>query len=110
MKNIEDIISNIGDESSLEKAINKTVSLRLPVLYLARIDALASLKDTSRNVLLNDIIEAALNELLNKLKTKNQELANKLESKAQELVEILLAEHEPPHPPHKKRKLPHEKD
>ena len=109
MKNIEDIISNLGDESSLEKAINKTVSLRLPVLYLARIDALASLKDTSRNVLLNDIIEVALNELLVKLANKNKKLADKLESKAQELVQRLLAEHESP-PHHKKRRPPHEKD
>jgi hypothetical protein len=110
MKNIEDIIANIGDEHSLEKAITKTVSLRLPVLYLARIDALASLKDTSRNVLLNDLVEAALNELLTKLQAKNEPLANKLEEKAQELVQRLLAEHDlPPPPPHKKIKL-HEKE
>ena len=102
MKTIDQIISNLGSEESLEKAINKTVSIRLPVIYLARIDALASLKDTSRNVLLNEIIEAALHELLTKLKEQNKDLADKLEAKAQELSKRLLAEHEPPPPPHKK--------
>lgn len=99
---LDNIISGLENEAQLEKLITKTISMRLPVLYLARIDALAAMKDVSRNILLNEIIEAALGELLAKLAVKNETLAEQLEAKAQELAKVILAEHEPPHPPRPK--------
>jgi hypothetical protein len=106
---LEKIISGLEDDPPPGQLISKTISIRIPVLDLAKIDALASMKDVSRNILLNEIIDAALSELLEKLKTKNPELAATLETKAQELSKVILAEHEPPPASlkHKHRK-PHE--
>ena len=109
---LDNIISGLEkNESQLEKLITKTISIRLPVLYLARIDALACMKDVSRNICLNEIIDAALGELLVKLKNKNPKLAATLEAKAQELSKVILAEHEPPLPSkHKPHHKLHERD
>ena len=88
MSKLDNIISGLESGAQLEKLITKTISIRLPVSYLAKIDALACMKDVSRNILLNEVIEAALGELLDKLKNTNPELANKLESKAEELAKV----------------------
>ena len=103
---LDDIIADISEAASLEKTVTKTVSIRLPVLHLAQIDVLAQMKDASRNILLNDIITAALSELLQKLAQKNPVLSEELQTKAAELAQHLLKEPEPPHMKHgpKKRK------
>jgi hypothetical protein len=103
MKSLEDIISDLGGEEVVKKHLSKTISIRIPVPNLAKIDALADLKSTSRNILLNDIIDVALNDLLTKLHDKNKKAAELLETKAQTLAQKLL-EHEPPHPPHLRKK------
>lgn len=95
---IDSLQENLG-----EKVVSRPITLRLPMLYVAQIDILAGMKDVSRNILLNEIVQTALMELLDKLRKKNPKLAATLEEKAQLLAknmsledESVLIEEQPP--------------
>lgn len=98
-KSLGDLLSGLDGAVVTQKPVTKTVSVRLPVLDLARIDVIAELKDVSRNVMLNDVIEVSIAEMLTKLAQKNEQLVQQIEAKAAELAKKLSKEGE--HPPHK---------
>ena len=85
---LDQLIDSLQDNLG-EKIVSRPITLRLPILYVAQIDILAGMKDVSRNVLLNEIVQTALMELLDKLKKKNPQLAATLEAKAQLLANNL---------------------
>jgi hypothetical protein len=87
---IDDLQENLG-----KKVTSRPITLRLPVLHVAQIDILAGMKDVSRNVLLNEIVQTALIELLDTLKEKNPKLAATLEEKAKLLAKNMAFEEEP---------------
>lgn len=91
---LEQLIDNL-QENLDEKVTSRPITLRLPTLYVAQIDILAGMKDVSRNVLLNEIVQTALIELLDKLKIKNPKLANTLEERARLLAKNMALEDEP---------------
>ena len=107
---LDKIIAGLEGDVTPEAIITRTISIRLPVLNLAQIDALASMKDVSRNVLLNEVIKAALEELLDKLKSKNPGLSDTLSSKIQQLAKNMMNEPEegPKGPHHNKKHKKHE--
>jgi len=84
---IDSLQENLG-----EKVVSRPITLRLPLLYVAQIDILAGMKDVSRNILLNEIVQTALMELLDKLRKKNPHLAATLEEKAQLLAKNMSLE------------------
>lgn len=98
-KSLDDLIAGLDGETCLEKSVTKTVSVRLPVIDLARIDVIAELKEVSRNVLLNDVLDVSVSELMAKLAAKNTKLAEQIEVRAKELAQKYLQEVD--HPPHK---------
>ena len=86
---IDSLQENLG-----EKIVSRPITLRLPMLYVAQIDILAGMKDVSRNILLNEIVQTALMELLDKLTKKNPQLATTLKEKAQLLAKNMSFEDE----------------
>lgn len=86
---LDSLQENLG-----EKVVSRPITLRLPILYVAQIDILAGMKDVSRNILLNEIVQTALMELLDKLKERNPQLATTLEEKAQLLAKNMSLEDE----------------
>lgn len=105
---LDGILAGLAGEVKLIKSATKTVSIRIPLCDLARIDILAQMKDVSRNILLNEIIDAALTELVIKLENKNPDLAHQLKEKSEALAELMLKE--PPEPPHLKGPKGEKKD
>jgi len=91
---IEQLIDNLHENLN-EKIITWPITLRLPILNVAQIDILSSLKDVSRNTLLNEIVQTTLIELLEKLEEKNPQLAKSLQEKAQALAKNMVIVGEP---------------
>ncbi len=107
---LDKIIAGLEGDVTPEAIITRTISVRLPILNLAQIDALASMKDVSRNVLLNEVIKAALEELLEKIQSKNPNLSKTLTSKIQQIANNMVNEPDegPKGPHHHKKPKKHE--
>lgn len=79
---LDKIIDGLIEGGVSKKFFSKPVSVRLPLLAIAQIDVLATMKDVSRNVLVNEIVEAALEQLLDRMRKTNPKMAHSLEEKA----------------------------
>ncbi|OGT06481.1 MAG: hypothetical protein A2103_00815 [Gammaproteobacteria bacterium GWF2_41_13] len=83
---LDKVIDGLIEDGVSKKNFSKPISVRLPLLAIAQIDVLAAMKDVSRNVLVNEIVEAALEQLLDRMRKTNPKMAHSLEEKAAKIA------------------------